>query len=194
MDAVGRRESNRLVVNALVEVGMSSVIPIVTTAGRLEVDDEEHVTMSKEKKKMNEKKRVIMKGGSTSVTYKNISKKRRRYFSDLYTTLLDSSWSYCVLMFMASFYFSWLLFGVIYFIVCYIHGDFSEENLLNTDWNPCIQAVDGFSAAFLFSLETQQTIGYGTRMPTTECPDAQLVVSFQVGIHISLVYSFQIHV
>ena len=143
---------------------------------------------------MNERKRVVKKGGSTSVTYKNISKKRRRYFSDLYTTLLDSSWSYCVLMFMASFYFSWLFFCVIYFVICYIHGDFSEENLLNTDWNPCIQAVDGFSAVFLFSLETQHTIGYGTRMPTTECPDAQLVVSFQVRIHISLVYSFQIFV
>ena len=71
MDAVGRRESNRLVVNALVEAGMSSVIPIVRTAGRLEEDDEEHVTMSKAKKKMNEKKRVVKKGGSTSVTYKN---------------------------------------------------------------------------------------------------------------------------
>ena len=35
-----------------------------------------------EKKQMNKRKRVVKKGGSTSVTYKNISKKRRRYFSD----------------------------------------------------------------------------------------------------------------
>ena len=42
--------------------------------------DDEHITMSREKKKMNRKKRVVMKGGSTSVDYKNISKKRRRYF------------------------------------------------------------------------------------------------------------------
>ena len=81
MDAVGRRESNRLVVNALVEAEMSSVIPIVRTAGRLEDDDKEHVTMSKEKKKMNERKRVVKKGGSTSVTYKNISKKRSQIFT-----------------------------------------------------------------------------------------------------------------
>ena len=40
----------------------------------------------------------------TNVSYKNISKKKRRYFSDLYTTLLDSSWSYCVVMFTTSFY------------------------------------------------------------------------------------------
>ena len=67
-------------------------------------DDE--LSGSYEKKQMNKRKRVVKKGGCTSVTYKNISKKRRRYFSDLYTTLLDSSWSYCVLMFTASFYLS----------------------------------------------------------------------------------------
>ena len=47
----------------------------------------------------------------TNVSYKNISKKKRRYFSDLYTTLLDSSWSYCVVMFTTSFYGSWIIFG-----------------------------------------------------------------------------------
>ena len=176
-----RRENDRVTVNALVEAGLSSVLPIVKTSRVSNEDDEEHVSTSKEKKMMNQRKRVVMKGGLTSVTYKNISKKRRRYFSDLYTTLLDSSWSYCVLMFMASFYMSWLIFAIIYFIISNIHGDLLEENLTNTDWKPCIQAVDGFSAAFLFSLETQHTIGYGTRMTTTECPEAQLVVSFQAG-------------
>ena len=76
-----------------------------------------------EKRQMNKRKRVVKKGGGTGVTYKNISKKRRRYFSDLYTTLLDSSWSYCVLMFTASFYLSWLLFAVIYYIISTLHGD-----------------------------------------------------------------------
>ena len=50
-------------------------------------------------KKFDRQKRVVQKDGTTSVLYKNISKKRRRYFSDFYTTLLDSSWGYCVVMF-----------------------------------------------------------------------------------------------
>ena len=179
MDTVARCEKQRLAITTMGESGLSTSIPIVRNIDKFDEEDE-HVSTSKEKKKMNEKKRVVMKGGSTSVTYKNISKKRRRYFSDLYTTLLDSSWSYCVLMFMASFYFSWLLFGIIYFLICYIHGDFLPDNLDNSDFVPCIEAVDGFSSAFLFSLETQHTIGYGTRMPTTECYDAQLSVSLQV--------------
>ena len=142
--------------------------------------EDDHLSSSAEKKMMNKKKRAIRKGGGTSVTYKNISKKRRRYISDLYTTLLDSSWSYCVLMFTASFYLSWLLFATIYYIISYIHGDLVEENMNNPNWNSCILEIDGFPSCFLFSLETQHTIGYGTRQTTTECPDAMLVVSFQV--------------
>ena len=42
----------------------------------------------KERKNMNKRKRVVTKSGTTNVDYKNISKKRRRYFLDLYTTLL----------------------------------------------------------------------------------------------------------
>ena len=60
---------------------------------------------------MNKKKRIVRKGGLTNVTYKNISKKRRRYISALYTTLLDSSWTYVVLLFASSFYGSWIMFG-----------------------------------------------------------------------------------
>ena len=139
-------------------------------------DDE--LSGSYEKKQMNKRKRVVKKGGCTSVTYKNISKKRRRYFSDLYTTLLDSSWSYCVLMFTASFYLSWCLFAIIYYIISTVHGDF--ETLDDPNRKPCILEVYDFSSCFLFSLETQHTIGYGTRQTTTQCPDAMIIVSLQV--------------
>merc|ERR1719483_256215 len=130
---------------------------------------------------MNKKKRVVLKDGLTNVTYKNISKKRRRYISDLYTTLLDSSWTYSVLMFTTSFYGSWIIFGGIYYIICHLHGDFKQDHLqsANSSWVPCVSAIDGFASCFLFSLETQHTIGYGTRQTTTQCPDAMLVMSVQ---------------
>eukprot|EP00090_Calanus_glacialis_P030198 TRINITY_DN4864_c0_g1_i2.p1 TRINITY_DN4864_c0_g1~~TRINITY_DN4864_c0_g1_i2.p1 ORF type:complete len:453 (+),score=72.15 TRINITY_DN4864_c0_g1_i2:111-1469(+) len=141
--------------------------------------DSLYETVNQKTKKMNKRKRVVLKNGLTNVTYKNISMKRRRYVSDLYTTLLDSSWTYCVLMFTTSFYGSWVLFGGIYYIISYLHGDFLEENLSDSEWLPCISATDGFAACFLFSLETQHTIGYGTRQTTTECPDAMFVMSVQ---------------
>jgi len=137
--------------------------------------------LKKKHKSMNKRKRVVMKDGFTNVTYKNISKKRRRYFSDLYTTLLDSSWTYCVLLFAASFYGSWLIFGILYYVIAYCHGDLDAGNLAgnNSDWKPCIENIYGFTSAFLYSLETQHTIGYGGRQITTKCPDAIILVSLQ---------------
>ena len=97
-------------------------------------EDSLYETVNQKTKKMNKRKRVVLKNGLTNVTYKNISMKRRRYVSDLYTTLLDSSWTYCVLMFTTSFYGSWVLFGGIYYIICYLHGDFLEENISDSEW------------------------------------------------------------
>lgn len=130
-------------------------------------------------RKLDKLKRVVQKDGTTSVLYKNISKKRRRYFYDFYTTLLDSSWSYCVLMFASSFYGSWIFFAILYYTICYWHGDLEPENYRNKDWTPCINNIDGFGASFLYSLETQHTIGYGTRQTTTKCTEAMLLVSLQ---------------
>ncbi len=49
----------------------------------------------------------------------------------------------------------------------------------DSGWVPCIWEIDGFAAAFLFSLETQHTIGYGSRQTTTECTEAMIVMSTQ---------------
>ena len=112
-------------------------------------------------RQMNKRKRVLLKDGDTNLIYKNISKKRRRYISDFYTTLLDCSWASCVIMFSASFYGSWMFFGALYFLICYSHGDFLEDNLQNngSSWVPCVTDIDSFASSFLFSLETQHTIG-----------------------------------
>merc|ERR1719228_3107023 len=131
------------------------------------------------RRRMNQKKRVVLKGGMTNVSYKNISKKKRRYFSDLYTTLLDSSWSYCVVMFTTSFYGSWIIFGAIYYMILHLHGDINFSEPRNETKIPCIDHVSDFASCFLFSLETQHTIGYGTRQTTTQCPDAMIVMSLQ---------------
>ena len=95
-------------------------------------------------RKLDKLKRVVQKDGTTSVLYKNISKKRRRYFYDFYTTLLDSSWSYCVLMFASSFYGSWIFFAILYYTICYLHGDLELENYGNKDWTPCINNIGEF--------------------------------------------------
>ena len=83
--------------------------------------------------------------------------------------------------------------AVIYYVICFTHGDFSEEHLAMTDWKPCISETDGFAAIFLFSLETQHTIGYGTRQTTTNCPHAIVLMSLQVIYHQSVMSSSMIN-
>ena len=82
-------------------------------------DRRQSVRQKDVRKTMNKKHRVVKKEGSTNVSYTNISKRRRRYFSDLYTTLLDAPWSYCLLIFGSTFYFSWLLFALLYWVIAY---------------------------------------------------------------------------
>ena len=84
-----------------------------------------------------------------------------------------------------SFYITWLLYGIAYWVICYVHGDFQPENLRKyksegvEGYTPCILEVFDFASAFLFSLETQHTIGYGSRQTTTECVDLIILCSTQ---------------
>lgn len=47
---------------------------------------------------------------------------------------------------------------------------------------PCVMEVKTLTGAFLFSLESQTTIGYGFRCITEECPAAIVLLIFQLVI------------
>lgn len=49
----------------------------------------------------------------------------------------------------------------------------------NETWTPCVSNIQGFTSCFLFSVETQHTIGYGGRTTTEECPEAIFVMCVQ---------------
>ncbi|XP_014677230.1 PREDICTED: ATP-sensitive inward rectifier potassium channel 11-like [Priapulus caudatus] len=123
-------------------------------------------------------RRVANKNGSLNVDH---SRKdfaaNRRYLSDLFTTMVEMQWRWTILVFALGFLVSWIFFAVVYYVAAYAHGDFTRENLaktLNGTWTPCIVAHFSFTETFLFSLETQHTIGYGSRSITEECPLAIL--------------------
>ena len=89
-----------------------------------------HANPEKRRSSRSRKKhrRVVEKNGDPNIQYKNISHKRRKYLDDIYTTLIDSSWMQSLLLFAASFYISWLLFAIIYYVISYVHGDFDSAN------------------------------------------------------------------
>ncbi|CAG0904582.1 unnamed protein product [Cyprideis torosa] len=134
------------------------------------------------------RKRVILKNGECNLIQTNVSKRASRYFADIFTTLVDIQWRWTLLIFTLSFFLSWLGFAIIWWIILLSHGDLRAEHLPGVDdtWTPCVLNIHGFASCFLFSIETQHTIGYGGRMTTEECPHAIFVMCLQsiVGVMI----------
>uniref|UniRef100_A0A3B5A9K3 ATP-sensitive inward rectifier potassium channel 14 n=1 Tax=Stegastes partitus TaxID=144197 RepID=A0A3B5A9K3_9TELE len=135
--------------------------------------------------------RFVKKNGQCNVVFNNMEDKPRRYLADIFTTCVDIRWRYLLLIFTTTFLLSWLLFGLIFWGVGFAHGDFdiripvkdgdprSTTEGVKDEWRPCILHIQGFIGAFLFSIETQTTIGYGFRCVTEECPVAVVTVVVQ---------------
>uniref|UniRef100_A0A3Q3GTX5 ATP-sensitive inward rectifier potassium channel 14 n=1 Tax=Labrus bergylta TaxID=56723 RepID=A0A3Q3GTX5_9LABR len=124
------------------------------------------------------RQRFVGKDGRCNVTFVNMSERGQRYLSDLFTTCVDIRWRWMLVIFTLSFLLSWLLFGFAFWLIASAHGDFSIR-LTPMVEEPCFLQVNSFMAAFLFSLETQTSIGYGFRSVTEECPLAVMAVVLQ---------------
>ncbi|KAG8431927.1 hypothetical protein GDO86_019243 [Hymenochirus boettgeri] len=117
--------------------------------------------------------RFVAKNGTCNVAHKNI-REQGRFLLDVFTTVVDLKWRHLLLIFTLSFLCTWLLFGLVWWLVAFAHGDLDEEDSV-----PCVTSVRSFTAAFLFSIEVQVTIGFGGRMITEQCPGAIVVLIVQ---------------
>ena len=82
------------------------------------------------------------------------------YLTDGFTTLINSPWWVIILFFCLLYLISWLLFAGVWTLVAYVDGHFN---------NTCLNNVHDFSSAFLFSVETEMTIGYGNKFIASDC-------------------------
>ncbi|XP_045425374.1 ATP-sensitive inward rectifier potassium channel 12 [Lemur catta] len=121
--------------------------------------------------------RFVKKNGQCNIEFANMDEKSQRYLADMFTTCVDIRWRYMLLIFSLAFLASWLLFGIIFWVIAVAHGDLEPAE--GRGRTPCVMQVHGFMAAFLFSIETQTTIGYGLRCVTEECPVAVFMVVAQ---------------
>ncbi|XP_030369726.1 G protein-activated inward rectifier potassium channel 3 isoform X2 [Scaptodrosophila lebanonensis] len=133
------------------------------------------------------RKRVVFKHGECNVVQGNVAKRRRRYLQDIFTTLVDAQWRWTLLVFAASFVISWAFFGFIWWTIAFAHNDLEYIKLRNTQpelivnmtHTVCVTEVSSMMTAFLYSVETQTTIGYGNRFVTEECPEAIFTMCIQ---------------
>lgn len=136
------------------------------------------------------RRRAILKNGECNILKSRISQRRLRFLQDMFTTLVDAQWRWTLLIFTLSFILSWLGFALIWWLISFTHGDLETDHLPPmqdaSNWKPCVLNINDFTSCFLFSIETQHTIGYGSRTTTEECPEAIFIMCLQsiVGVMI----------
>ncbi|KAB0401211.1 hypothetical protein E2I00_018559 [Balaenoptera physalus] len=82
-----------------------------------------------------------------------------------------------LLIFVMVYTVTWLFFGMIWWLIAYIRGDM--DHIEDPSWTPCVTNLNGFVSAFLFSIETETTIGYGYRVITDKCPEGIILLLIQ---------------
>ncbi|CAH1974913.1 unnamed protein product [Acanthoscelides obtectus] len=125
--------------------------------------------------------RAVLKNGDCNIHQTSVP--RKSFLQDLFVTLVDLKWRWTLAIFVLGFFISWAIFGVAWLLLAYIHGDLEEHHLpwnqITSNWTPCVTELHDYASAFLFSVETQITTGYGTRSPTDECKTAIFLMCFQ---------------
>jgi len=140
--------------------------------------------------------RFVNKNGHINAIYTSIGRIKHMH-SNLILFVMKAEWWLVLTFVLFSFILSWYIFAFLYFLVSIEHGDFvlTEEdealleNLTNYTYGEkfiekqtCVKEVHNFLSALLFSIETQQSIGYGSRYITTECMGGILVLTLQSSL------------
>ncbi|XP_017777629.1 PREDICTED: G protein-activated inward rectifier potassium channel 3-like isoform X2 [Nicrophorus vespilloides] len=120
-------------------------------------------------------RRLIKKNGHSNVIRTTISSLRDRYWRDLGNTLVNLSWLWTLFCLTACFMLSWTMFATVWMLI----GTSNSDNFVNNT-TPCLVGIEGFTGYMMFSIETQQTIGYGGRYITNNCPEGTFLISLQM--------------
>uniref|UniRef100_A0A673M3Q2 ATP-sensitive inward rectifier potassium channel 10-like n=1 Tax=Sinocyclocheilus rhinocerous TaxID=307959 RepID=A0A673M3Q2_9TELE len=127
------------------------------------------------------RRRVLTKDGRSNVRIEHVSGRGALYLRDPWTTFVDMQWRYKLVLFSATFVGTWFTFGMLWYLLALVHGDLLEFDP-PANHSVCVMQMQTLTAAFLFSLETQTTIGYGYRCITEECPSAIVLLIIQLLI------------
>ncbi|MEQ2302765.1 G protein-activated inward rectifier potassium channel 1 [Ameca splendens] len=124
------------------------------------------------------RQRFVEKNGHCNVQHGNLGGETSRYLSDLFTTLVDLKWRWNLLIFILTYTVAWLVMASMWWVIAYIRGDLSNTGH-DPSYTPCVANVYNFPSAFLFFIETEATIGYGSRYITEKCPEGIILFLFQ---------------
>lgn len=94
--------------------------------------------------------------------------------SDFFTTFVEANWCLVIGMYLVVFIFSWAFFGTVWFAIFWLRFRFDSGVT-------CVDNVDSWTSAFLLSVETQTTIGYGGRQVWRSCSSPSSFLHFHAN-------------
>ncbi|KAM9498182.1 LOW QUALITY PROTEIN: ATP-sensitive inward rectifier potassium channel 1b [Salvelinus alpinus] len=131
--------------------------------------------------------RLVTKDGRCNIEFGNI--KYHNHFAfllDFFTTIVEIHCYFVLLLFIASFTVSWFIFSLLWHWIAKSNGDLIGQNFTASHAH-CIVNVNDLTTAFLYSLETETTIGYRVRALTGHCPGTVAIIVIQslIGVFIN---------
>ncbi|CAD6187333.1 unnamed protein product [Caenorhabditis auriculariae] len=123
--------------------------------------------------------RLVAKDGRTLLNNIQLPERFKAAYKNWFHLVIECSWRTIGIIFSGGFLVSWMFFAVLYYAI-------SRLNEYKKTESPCIANVDTFISAFLFSMESQHTIGYGLRYMTDTCPGAYLTLCAQCVVGVLL--------
>ncbi|XP_051971805.1 ATP-sensitive inward rectifier potassium channel 1-like [Xyrauchen texanus] len=140
---------------------------------------------NKTAKRKSMRTRLVTKDGHCNIKFgTNEYQNHFAFIMDFWTTFVEIRWCFLIVLFFATFTGSWFIFGLLWYSLAKSNGDL--DRLQNTSESPhlkCIENINSLTTAFLYSVETQTTIGYGGRALTGHCPGtvALLIIQSLMG-------------
>ena len=159
---------------AIIETEMlnSTCLKIQTEKGEIQ-----ELTVSEERRRDRTLARLVDKNGQKRVRTVSSARLEAQKMRDLFTWLVELNWVVVLLVTSLTYLACWLSFALVWYGLAAYHGDLSQSWERNR--TACVEGVDDIISSVLFSVELQQTIGYGSRVPSAECSSALLLQSVQ---------------
>ncbi|XP_048487298.1 G protein-activated inward rectifier potassium channel 3-like [Plutella xylostella] len=121
-------------------------------------------------------RRVVLKGGEENVPVRsNIPAKSLKYMRDIVNTIINSKWRFLLLFMVTAHFVFWFIFASIWFTVTR-----SYQDDIGDGKEHCVTGTSSFAGLLMMAVETQMTIGYGTRFPNEECPEAIIIMVLEI--------------
>ena len=118
--------------------------------------------------------RVITARGCKNIRPAKLPNKREQFLVDYFTTLLEAKWRWILLLYCSAFLGSWTAFGSLWWLIVYARKVVGSQVV-------CVENVGSWTSAFLFSVESQTTIGYGGRQVRLAVEELKYPSEFSAG-------------